>query len=187
MTTTLRHIVVIAATLLICHTRAHGDNDASGVSSRQLTLLPESSAYPYPDFLQLDATESSTVETGAKCSVYNRGYGRRRGRCKDTSACDGDSVSGKCRGPSNIQCCVEPILCRGSTGRPGFCQKTSDCTAQGEGYPQTSRSGATGCGRLSSSITCCVQRTGYVVPNMKLIAQDKTCLLYTSPSPRDRG
>ena len=101
-----------------------------------------------------NAPEPEAAEPAQTCRANGQD-----GTCMSTGSCGGSSVAGLCRGPADIQCCVDappaPPANAGlpgegqaclASGRPGVCENIATC--EGSSYPGQCAG--------NDSIKCCV-------------------------------
>ncbi len=70
-----------------------------------------------------------------------------QGVCLPTSRCQGNSVSGRCPGPADMQCCVQ--RCETSTRQPGQCAGQGMCQGWEAGGMCAGPAGDVGCCEIS--------------------------------------
>lgn len=90
------------------------------------------------------APESWPEHSGTACDVDGAG-----GVCLPTSRCPGQSVSGHCPGPANMQCCL--LACEPGEGDPGLCTAPSACMDWAPSSTCVGPQGTSGCCRLDPS------------------------------------
>lgn len=90
----------------------------------------------------VDMTPETWPEhSGTACDVDGAG-----GVCLPTSRCAGQSVSGRCPGPADMQCCL--LACEPGDGDPGLCTAPSACMDWAPSQTCVGPQGSSGCCRL---------------------------------------
>ena len=94
---------------------------------------------------EVDMTPETWPEhSGTACDVDGAG-----GVCLPTSRCPGQSVSGHCPGPSDMQCCL--LACEPGQGDPGLCTAPEACMDWAPSSTCVGPQGSSGCCRLDPS------------------------------------
>lgn len=110
-----------------------------------------------------------------------------RGKCIDVDDCEGESVSGKCPGASNIQCCVPAGDDCSANGKDGVCIDKAQCAGTSvagkcpgaaniqcciNGGSSSSGSSAGLCGNYAGATVSSIAGNGNVIYSVVKIKQD---------------